>query len=72
MATQRDLARENFDALIGAPGITAEAREFRNDNSLTDEQALHIILEARWGHLPERQAHEACARRYDVQLPSDR
>ena len=71
MATNgRDLARERFDALIGAVGITAEAREITNDDSLTDEQALHVILAARWPDLPEREAHIACARRYDVELPA--
>jgi len=70
MNQQRDLASERFNALVGAFGITAEAREIRNDDSLTDEQALHVILEARWPDLPEREAHEACARRYGVELPA--
>ncbi len=65
-----DLARACFEALVGAPGITAEAREYRNDDSLTDEQALHVILDARWGHLSDREAYAACARRYDVELPA--
>ena len=70
MNQQRDLARESFDALIGAVGITAEARELSGDQSLTDEQALNLILDRRFGHLPERQAHIACAARYDVELPA--
>lgn len=69
-ASTFDLARACFDALVGAPGITAEAREYRNDNNLTDEQALHVILEARWGHLSDRDAYRACAARYDVALPA--
>lgn len=70
MNAERDLARERFNALVGAIGITSEAREFTNDDSLTDEQALHYILERRFGHLSEREAHIACARRYDVELPA--
>ena len=66
----RDHARERFDALVGAIGITSEARELTNNDSLTDEQALHFILERRWPDLPEREAHIACARRYDVELPA--
>lgn len=64
-----DLATRRFNALVGAVGITAEAREIRNDDSLTDEQAVHVIIAARWPDLPEREAHVACARRYDVVLP---
>lgn len=65
-----DLALIRFNALIGATGITSEARAIRNDDSLTDEQALHVILAMRWPNLPERDAHIACARRYDVVLPA--
>ena len=65
-----DHARACFDALVGASGITSEARDLRNDDSLTDEQALHIILDLRFGHLSDREAYAACARRYDVALPA--
>lgn len=65
-----DLASIRFHALVGAPGITAEAREYRNNDSITDEQAVHIIIGARWPDLPEREAQLACARRYDVVLPA--
>lgn len=69
MNQQLDHARTCFDALVGACGITAEAREITNNDSLTDEQALHVILDRRFGHLSDREAYAACARRYDVELP---
>ena len=70
MNQQFDHAAACFNALVGASGITAEAREIRNDDSIADEQALHIILEARFGHLSDREAYAACARRYGVELPA--
>ncbi|MGH8032935.1 MAG: hypothetical protein ACREO8_11380 [Luteimonas sp.] len=67
---QFDHASACFDALVGAFGITAEAREITNNDALTDEQALHIILERRFGHLSDHDAYTACAARYDVELPA--
>lgn len=70
MDQQRDLAAERFAALVGAMGITAEAREITGNNALTDEQAVNVIIDARWPDLTEREAHIACAQRYAVELPA--
>lgn len=64
----RDLATLHRQALMYAPGILAEAREIRDDDSITPEQALDVIIGARWPDLPEREAYAACAARYDVEL----
>lgn len=67
---QHDHAQACFDALVGAVGITSEAREITGRQDMTDEQALHFILRARFGDLSDREAYAACARRYDVVLPA--
>lgn len=67
---QQDHAQACFDALVGAAGIAAEAREITGRQELTDTQSLHFILGYRFGHLSDREAYAACAHRYDVELPA--
>lgn len=67
-----DHARASFDALAACPAIRAEAREITNDTGyrMTREQAVNVIIAARWPNLPEREAYAAAARHYDVELPA--
>ncbi len=70
MATQhqqRDLAAIRLQAIARNEGIVAEGRDVFGLH-LTREQAAQRVLEARWGHLPERQAHEAAIHRYEISV----
>lgn len=62
-----DLAAIRFQAIVRNEGIVAEGRDVFGIN-LTREQAAQRVLEARWGHLPERQAHEAAIRHYEIEV----
>lgn len=55
-------------ALAANESIQAEARSVYGDH-LTDDECLDRVIAVRWPHLPERQAYEAAAHRYDVTLP---
>ncbi|MGE8281122.1 MAG: hypothetical protein ACN6O2_11860 [Stenotrophomonas sp.] len=64
---QRDLASIRFHAIVRNEWIVAEGRDVFGLH-LTREQAAQRVLEARWGHLPERQAHEAAIHRYEISV----
>lgn len=62
-----DLASIRLQAIARNEGIVAEGRDVFGVN-LTREQAAQRVLEARWGHLPERQAHEAAIHHYEIEV----
>lgn len=62
-----DLASIRFQAIARNEGIVAEGRDVFG-LELTREQAAQRVLEARWGHLPERQAQEAAIHRYEIDV----
>lgn len=65
MAHSNDLAQIRFAAIARNEGIVAEGRDVFG-LELTREQAAMRVMAARWGHLPERQMHEAAIHRYEV------
>lgn len=67
--TQFDHAEAAHAALMGAPGLLAEAREHSGSHNMTAAQAVGYMVGQRWPHLPERAAFAAAARHYDVALP---
>lgn len=67
---QHDHALASFEALMQAPGLLAEAREHSGQHDMTRAQAVNYMIGQRWPDLPERQAYEAAAAHYDVELPA--
>lgn len=62
-----DLAAIRFQAIARNEGIVAEGRDVFGVN-LTREQAAQRVLEARWGHLPEREAQEMAIHHYEIEV----
>lgn len=64
-----DHATAARQALAANDAIQAEARSVYGDD-LTNQQCLDRVIAARWPNLPEREAYEAAAERYEVELPT--